>query len=199
MPKTEVLIPMSKLFFVIVVTLFLFGACIDSDKNAEYNNDVQTTWIEGLEEELFLGFSFGMSRLDMISNAKSLNDKRIIKPGAGSEFIMEDSTMQSLARVAFYPLFNENDELIAVPMTYGYAGWAPWNPHLSADSLAYDLSVMLSDSLSIEFTSRENEAGSLIYTFETSLPMIKIEPIDNYKVSLVYAMNKQILYSAKHN
>ena len=184
---------MTKYFYVLVFSCFLLGACINTN-----DMEVPKTWINEVENELFLGFTFGMSRLDMITNAKSLNDRQIIKPGAGSEFLMEDSTMQSMARVAFYPIFNEQDELVAVPMTYGYAGWAPWNTYLSADSLAYDLSLMLSDSLNIDFSYKKGERGQSIYAFETALPMIKIETIDNYKVSLVYALDLETLYSAKH-
>lgn len=177
-----------------IVLFILLSSCAAKQEPISNPNG----WIQGNEQQLFLGFEFGMSRLDMIVNAKELNDRQIIKPGAGAEFLMDDSSMVSLARVAFYPVFNEEDELIAVPMTYGYAGWAPWNEHLSSDSLAYHVSKMLSDSLHIDFDKSSNSNGQPIYTFKKLLPMIKIEPIDDYKISVVYALDNQTLESTKH-
>jgi hypothetical protein len=152
-----------------------------------------TDWIQDRPNELFLGYSFGMAKQDFFTHSWELNKQQQIQNGAGAEILREETALKAPAKAGFYPTFSEDGKIVSMPMTYSYDGWAPWNQHLSSDSLAFDLQTMLSDSLNISFKAIELAEGQQAYLFDEKLPMIRIQPIDPYRVRVIYALDYETL------
>jgi hypothetical protein len=152
-----------------------------------------TVWIQDKPNELFLGYSFGMAKQDFFTHSWELNKQQQIQNGAGAEILREETALKAPAKAGFYPTFSEDGKIVSMPMTYSYDGWAPWNQHLSSDSLTFDLQVMLSDSLNITFKPIELAEGQQAYLFDEKLPMIRIQPIDPYHVRVIYALDYETL------
>ena len=172
--------------------LLLVGMTVACTSPAE-NKIPPTDWIQDQPNQLFLGYYFGMDKQDFFTHSWELNKEQEIQNGAGAEILREETSLKAPANAAFYPTFNENDQINSMPMTYTYKGWAPWNQHLSSDSLAYDIQQMLSDSLQISFETIVDGEGLKAYRYDERLPMIGIQPIDQYRVRVIYALDYETL------
>ncbi len=110
---------------------------------------------KGLESEieqdsLFLGYYLGMSRKDFYSSSWEMNKQEIIT-GYTSVFY-ELNELSYPALMEFYPSFN-NDEIVRMPVSIGYQGWAPWNDHLNTNELINELMKYYNDIYDANFTT----------------------------------------------
>lgn len=186
---------MKNLIWVTISAFVLASACTSEPEI----KSPPTQWIQDRPNELFLGYSFGMAKQDFFTHSWELNKQQQIQNGSGAEILRKEKALKAPAKVGFYPTFNEDDKIISMPMTYSYDGWAPWNQHLSSDSLAFDLQEMLSDSLNITFQPVEPAEDQQAYLFDDKLPMIRIQPIDPYRVRVIYALDYETLENSVPN
>ncbi|MDR9447565.1 MAG: hypothetical protein RI519_07540 [Balneolaceae bacterium] len=186
---------MKNLIWVTLSTFVIASACTSEPADKV----PPTQWIYDKPNELFLGYSFGMAKQDFFTHSWELNKQQQIQNGAGAEILREETALKAPAKAGFYPTFSEEGQIISMPMTYSYDGWAPWNQHLSSDSLAFDLQEMLSDSLNITFQPIELAEDQQAYLFDDKLPMIRIQPIDPYRVRVIYALDYETLENSVPN
>lgn len=87
------------------------------------------------QDSLFFGFYFGMPSKDFYKHCFALNKKGWLRQGATNQTVFAKVTeLDYPASMDFYPTFLE-DKIAGMPVTFAYDSWAPWNKHLSADSL----------------------------------------------------------------
>ncbi len=87
------------------------------------------------KDSLFHGIYLGMSKKDFYTHCWDLNNRGVFHQGTRNTTVLyrlEDLQHQVL--MDFYPVF-QNDSIVEMPVYFKYAGWAPWNKHLFADSL----------------------------------------------------------------
>jgi hypothetical protein len=111
---------------------------------SEYQSLVEKELSTGIREDsLFLGISFGMSKKDFYLHCWELNKQGLIWQGTQNRTVMQElNTLKYPATMDFYPNFQQ-DSIYEMPVIFAYKGWAPWNQHLSADSLQLDVVHLL--------------------------------------------------------
>lgn len=114
------------------------------------------------EDTLFLGYYFGMPLQEFFDYSFELNAKGIITNGSGAEIVKKENRLKADARMSFYPEFKDG-RIYMMPVVYSYLGWAPWNTHLSSDSLLTDLISHYQDSLNITFKRFEQDTMPEVY------------------------------------
>jgi hypothetical protein len=86
----------------------------------------------------------------------------------------------------FYPDFN-SDTLTHMPVEFTYMAWAPWNQHLSADSLLIDVKQLLERWYGGSFIEYKNESVRVwaridgnrrIRLYKKGLSTVKVEFTD---------------------
>jgi len=94
-------------------------------------------------DSLFFGITLGMTKKDFYSTCWELNKQGVFHQGTRNTTVLykvEDLGPQ--IDMDFYPNFTD-EKIIEMPVYFKYAGWAPWNKHLSADSLQLHLIPLL--------------------------------------------------------
>lgn len=122
----------------IVVVLFAgLMSCEQSDYEKvlreEYNTQVRN-------DSLFLGFYLGSTKEEFFSHGWKINKKGLVKQGRQNmnvSHVIKSADGSSDIEMLFYPDFDEETKIRTMPVRMLYTGWAPWNEHLFADSLAY--------------------------------------------------------------
>ena len=84
-----------------------------------------------------------MSKKDFYVHCWELNKQGLVWQGSRNMTVMQElNSLKHPAIMDFYPNFH-NDTIYEMPVTFTYKGWAPWNQHLSADSLQQDVVNLL--------------------------------------------------------
>lgn len=151
-----------KTMVVMACTLILLGgaAC---QQSSEYEQWVKEALNSGVQNDsLFLGYSFGMTRDDFFDHSWAINKQGLVLNGSGAEIVEDLQTLKAPAKRVFYPSFN-NEQIAAMPVTYSYKGWAPWNRHLFSDSLLIDLKKVLEQEYGGQFVMFPDTAESKSY------------------------------------
>jgi len=127
-------------FIVFCGVLLALSGC----NTSEYESLVEKELSKGIREDsLFLGIHFGMSKKDFYMHCWELNKQGIVWQGSRNMTVMQElNSLKHSATMDFYPNFH-NDTIYEMPVTFAYKGWAPWNKHLSADSLQPDVVNLL--------------------------------------------------------
>jgi len=90
-------------------------------------------------DSLFFGFYLGMPSEDFYSRCWQLNKQGLIREGSSNTTVHYD--VQNFAYPAgmdFYPGFHDG-HIAEMPLAFKYDAWAPWNRHLTADSLKIEV------------------------------------------------------------
>lgn len=108
---------------------------------------------EGLNSEkvvndIFLGYTFGMTREDFLQSSWEMNQQEIITGGVNIVYMLED--LKSTARLEFFPEF-DNGVVTKMPVSASYISWAPWNEQYNADELLKDMIAYYEDFYSTTF------------------------------------------------
>lgn len=114
-------------------------------------------------DSIFLGVHFGMIRKDFYTSCWELNKKGLIMQGPGNlsvQYELDTTQLKSKAFMRFYPNF-QDDKLSEMPVEFTYEAWAPWNQHLSADSLLIDVKNLFERWYGGTFTLFENPEKNL--------------------------------------
>jgi hypothetical protein len=110
----------------IVVPLASLAVCCGQFKVSEEKN----------YDSLFVGISFGMERKAFFDYCWEMNKQKIFTHSPTNQAVEYKITneLPDAVMMRFYPSFHEN-KIYEVPVVFTYEAWAPWNKHLSADTL----------------------------------------------------------------
>lgn len=111
---------------------------------SEYQQYIDEELASGeVQDSLMLGMRMGQTRKDFYKICWELNSQKIISQGTGSNARMEIDSDTSAGNykkeLLFYGIFDDQDTMRGMRMTYSYVAWAPWNRDKQADSLLLDL------------------------------------------------------------
>ncbi len=143
-------------------------------------------------DSLFLGYHFGMTREEFFEHSWKLNKQKVVLNGTGAEILQTENALKSEAQKIFYPKFKD-EKIVRMPVKYSYNGWAPWNRHLWADSLKYDVKRLLEEKYKIEFKELSNPNNGEKYLYHIAANKeIRISELDNSVVLVEYIDLSQI-------
>lgn len=126
------------LLIIPVLVLALFSCT--SSSNSEYKQREEKELASGVRyDSLFLGIYLGMSSEDFYDHCWKLNKSGVIMEGTGNTTVHYDiSDFEYPASMEFYPSFDQG-VVSAMPITFAYDSWSPWNKHLFADKLILEV------------------------------------------------------------
>ena len=108
---------------------------------AKYEHRLKKELSSGVRyDSLFMGLYLGMPQKDFYTHCWQLNKMGLVKQGMRNTTVEYQikKELKYPAAMNFYPSF-VNNKIAEMPVQFTYAGWAPWNKSLSADSLQYDV------------------------------------------------------------
>ncbi len=124
-----------------VILIFCFITALYACQSHEYYNKLEEEMASGKRyDSLFLDISFGMTKKDFYAHCWEMNKQGIVTHGQKNMTVRYElkDELKAACNMNFYPEFHE-EKIYKMPTTYTYKGWAPWNKHLSADSLLVDV------------------------------------------------------------
>ena len=119
--------------------LLLISGCIISgcSPRSKYERRLKHELASGVRyDSLFMGLYFGMPEKEFYLHCWNLNKKGLLKQGENNttaEYELKDE-LKYPAFMDFYPRFMQG-KIFEMPVTFKYAGWAPWNKSLSSENL----------------------------------------------------------------
>jgi hypothetical protein len=145
-----------------MITLVYFSAC----RQSEYDSMVKEELARNVRyDSIFFDLHFGTTRQDFYATCWKLNKQGLIKQGPGNlsvEYELDSGDLDHEGYMWFYPEFTEDTQKIyLMPVEFVYKGWAPWNKHLSADSLLPQVRTLLEKWYGGKFTYMENDNGDI--------------------------------------
>lgn len=177
---------MYKRLLLFLLVAFILVQCNGEDKS-EYQLEVEQELAKGVRNDsLFLGYYFGMTRKQFYDHSWKLNKQEVIRNGTGAEILQYVDGLKADAQKIFYPEFKD-EKIVEMPVTYSYHGWSPWNRHLWADSLKYDLKSYLENKYEITFKELEDPTSGEVFFYQISANKeIRISEVDQSKVRVRY-------------
>jgi len=165
--------------------LMLIGLLISGCKS-EYTKAVEQGLNSGLvKDSLIFGMRMGQTKKDFYSICWDLNKQQLISEGPGNmtaKFTEKyDSTkvMSHRKDMLFFAIFDQNDTIRGMDMTYSYTAWAPWNKNTENTILVEELK---------EFYTT-HYPGNTFFEFELG--------IEKYKAFVKIDGNRQIVIYPK--
>ncbi len=132
---------MKEKLFVLFFTLSLamLGSC-GSTTSSEYKKMEEKELASGVREDsLFLGIYLGMTSQDFYDHCWKLNKQGVIMEGTGNTTVHYDiEEFKYPASMEFYPAFDQG-LISAMPISFTYDAWSPWNKHLFSDKLIVEV------------------------------------------------------------
>jgi len=182
--------------FVYILFLLLASLLIiqcQNDPRSVYQKEVAAELAKDVRNDsLFLGYYFGMTREEFYEHSWKLNKEKLVLNGTGAEILQTENALKSEAQKIFYPKFKD-EKIVRMPVKYSYDGWAPWNRHLWADSLKYDVKSLLEKKYKIEFKELSNPNNGKKYLYHIAANKeIRISELDNTVVLVEYIDLSQI-------
>ncbi|NRB52615.1 MAG: hypothetical protein HRU41_33445 [Saprospiraceae bacterium] len=131
----------SRLLWIMLAVVSL-SAC-----KSEYEQRVEKELASGVtQDSLILGLRMGLSKQEYFDACWELNRQQQINSGTGdasAHYITDrDSNGLNTLRskdVLFFGVFDEEDIMRGMQMTYSFVAWAPWNRNMQSDSLLLHL------------------------------------------------------------
>lgn len=133
--------------YLVIFNYILF--LVSCEQKSNYKQIVERELVKGVQNnELFLGYYFGMTEEDFFNHSWEMNKKGIL---TGDTYIRYNLDLfDKNARMRFYPEF-KNGKIFKMPVEISYDGWAPWNVELSSDSLIVDLMDLYQKKYNADF------------------------------------------------
>ena len=119
----------------------LLMSCGKETPSRQYQALVKQELAQGQRmDSLFLGIYLGMPRADFYMHCWELNKKGLFTDGESNTAVLYRITegLRYEASMNFYPQFHQ-EKISNIGASFRYDGWAPWNKHMSADSLKQDV------------------------------------------------------------
>lgn len=129
-----------------ICSVFLVSAC---SEKSEYESMVEEELESGkVVNDIFLGYTFGMTRREFLDYSWDLNQKEIITGGTKVIYMLED--LKSTVKLEFFPEI-KNNIVTKMPVNASYISWSPWNEQYNADELLMDMREYYEDTYSTTF------------------------------------------------
>lgn len=136
MMKKLVFIPIKILLF--CSTLIFVSSCSES----EYSKLVKTEMAKKtINDSLFLGMKFGITKQNFYDQCWKLNNKKIISHSSSNNFVKyklpnqkNDTTINDI-NMLFYGIFNDEKIMTGMDLKFYYEAWSLWNENLHAEKL----------------------------------------------------------------
>lgn len=112
---------------------------------SEYQQYVDRELASGVQRDsLIFDMRIGQTRQDFYTICWELNKQRLITNGTGSNarYVIDQDTLGDKSEgkeVLFYGLFDEDNVMQGMRLSYSYLAWAPWNRDKHSDSLLTQL------------------------------------------------------------
>lgn len=121
---------------ILLILIALIIAILSCQPKSEYHKLVEKELASGIRNDsIFFGLYLGMSSKDFYTHCWELNKQGLIRQGASNTSVYyQIDDFKYSAGMDFYPQFFEGN-IAQMPVIFSYHGWAPWNKHLSVDSL----------------------------------------------------------------
>jgi hypothetical protein len=152
--------PISVLFAVL-----LLAGCSRSD----YTRMVEEELAKNeRKDSIILGIKFGHTVQDFFARCYDLNREKLVTQGPSGntvQYLFYDPITSDSAqmRLIFFPTFDRTSKIAEMNMEFSYVAWAPWNKHLSADSLKPKaMKLLMKWYQGNEFVVAKREKGDLI-------------------------------------
>lgn len=174
--------------YIIIFILAVLGSQIACNNSAssEYKKMEERELASGVRQDsLFLGLYLGMSSKDFYDHCWKMNKQGIIREGATNTTVLYPiSDFSEQASMEFYPRF-EGGKITAMPLTFAYNGWSPWNKHLFAEHLILEVKSLMEKWYGEGFVEIENPnpIGSNAWVKVDGNRRISIYYVDDSKVS----------------
>ncbi|MEM1135085.1 MAG: hypothetical protein AAGI07_04550 [Bacteroidota bacterium] len=150
-----------KFFLQFIILSGIFAAC----QSHEYYDTVEKELASGVRyDSLFLDIKFGMRQKEFFTHCWELNKKGVITNGSKNMSVLYrlDEELKDAGKMNFYPEFYDN-KIYKMPVIFSYEGWAPWNEHLSADTLLVDVVALLKKWYGDDFITVSHEKKGTAY------------------------------------
>lgn len=126
-----------KHFYGILLLPLLLSGC-----ESEYQQYVNRELGSGLlQDSLIFDMRMGQTKKEFYTTCWELNKQQVILAGSGNRTARYVADQDSLGNASeakemlFYGVFDDNDTMRGMEMTYSYITWAPWNRERQSDSL----------------------------------------------------------------
>jgi len=125
------------------MVISLFYNCRPKDR---YERMVREELAKGVRvDSLFLDLHLGMTDKEFYGHCWELNKQGLIRQGTSNTSVLyKMNELEDAAEMNFYPNFYKG-RIYEMPVKYNYEGWAPWNKHLSSDSLQLEILRLYKD------------------------------------------------------
>lgn len=182
------------LLYLLIIATSL-GSC-----KSEYQQYVDSELAKGIQQDsLIFGMRMGQTKKDFFEICWDLNKRQLISQGTGNTSALyitdrdeEGQNTQLSKEMLFYGIFDENDVMRGMRMSYYFLKWAPWNEDYQADKLLLHLrEVYLTEYPGndfIEIDIKESEHAALVkidgnrqilmYTKNDKDVVVKIEDLE---------------------
>lgn len=158
-----------KRFLFLLLTAANLMAC-----KSEYQQYVERELEEAVQQDsLIFGMRMGQTKKEFYTICWELNRQKLISQGTGNtsaRFVTDRDSLGNKSPqskdMLFYGIFDENDVMRGMEMTYSYLAWAPWNEDKQSDVLLTDLrDIYLQDYPGndfIEIIIEDSESKALV-------------------------------------
>lgn len=135
---------MNKYFSILIIAISLSSCKSEYDKyvTRELNSGIQN-------DSLIFNMFMGQTKKEFYTTCWDLNKNQIISQGTGNTSAkylepkegLEDTLKRK--ELQFYGIFDDNDIMRGMELTYSYTAYAPWNTKMHSDQLMKDLVPIL--------------------------------------------------------
>jgi hypothetical protein len=119
----------SNWYLIWILISFMFISC-----KSEYEKAVDNELATGMvNDSLIFGMRMGQTKKEFFAMCWELNRQKLIAQGTGNrtakyiEPLDSTETNPSRKEMLFYGIFDEQDTMRGMDMTFTYSAWAPWN------------------------------------------------------------------------
>lgn len=150
-------------FIWLLLGIFLFISCKKETGYEQYEALKIKELASGQRaDSLFLGIYLSMTSKQFYGHCWEMNKKGLFTDGENNTAVLyklNNHELKYSASMNFYPQFHK-DKIYKMGVSFQYDAWAPWNNHLSSDSLYADVVSLYSRWYSggnpfIEITDKE--------------------------------------------
>lgn len=133
----------SKHLFILLILLHILPSC-----QSEYDKYAKRELAKGIVyDSLILDMYMGQTQKEFFEHCWSLNKQQLISQGTGNRTAKyidpekENADNSRRKEMLFYGIFDQDNIMRGMEMTFHYLAWSPWNPEMHADQLVEELKL----------------------------------------------------------
>ncbi len=166
-------------FFAALALLLMTLSACDKDYASMRQHELSS----GVRNDsLFMGFYFGMPRIDFYQHCLEMNQQGIVTNGDQNTSVLYVVPGYSQPiNMEFYPDFS-NDKIYNMKIWFDSQAWAPWNKEYYAEKLVPDALNMLEKWFGSGFVKQRNERGRPFWAKVNGNREIKLRILDERRL-----------------